>query len=481
MSVNLQPQELRTVLNVTVNDAEGQPREVRVTLALVVVVADEGRYVAASQGNPQGLVDYLASGVLLQQLITQTLATATQSGWQMASLLSETSTQGLESTLGNLAAQTFAPFGVRVLELRTFQATAIAAAAAAAPAAPAASADAVYEMLWNCRSCGADGLLGLTHRHCPNCGSPQDPSSRYFPTDDKKVAVRDHRFVGVDRRCRFCSTANGRASNCCGTCGGPLAQGADLATRADQLHAVGQYAGDTAAAAHQERQPPVPTPKKPKKWALGCSIAAGVGLLLFTLMVVMCSWSKGAEVVVTGHSWTREINVERYGNVEKSTWCDQMPGGAAVKKRSREVRSHESTKTGETCKTRKIDRGDGTFKEKEECTPVYNDKAVYDERCSYDLREWSQHHKLKQEGHSLSEPLRWPSVALERVGTCLGCEREGTRSEAFVVHFKDKASPEVFECSFPEPRWRSLALKQTFKAKVAVVGKVLDCSSLSPY
>ena len=28
----------------------------------------------------------------------------------------------------------------------------------------------VFEMLWDCSYCSAKKLLGLTHRHCPNCG-----------------------------------------------------------------------------------------------------------------------------------------------------------------------------------------------------------------------------------------------------------------------------------------------------------------------
>ncbi len=39
-----------------------------------------------------------------------------------------------------------------------------------------------YEMLWDCKYCGQRKNLGLSHRHCPNCGAPQDPAARYYPT-----------------------------------------------------------------------------------------------------------------------------------------------------------------------------------------------------------------------------------------------------------------------------------------------------------
>ena len=72
---------------------------------------------------------------------------------------------------------------------------------------------AVYEMFWDCASCGTSRLLGKSHRHCPACGAPQDPARRYFPAESEKVAVHDHRFVGVDRVCSACETANAWASS----------------------------------------------------------------------------------------------------------------------------------------------------------------------------------------------------------------------------------------------------------------------------
>jgi len=67
-------------------------------------------------------------------------------------------------------------------------------------------------MLWDCEFCGTKKLLGKTHRFCPNCGAQQDPKARYFPSDEEKVAVKDHVYVGVDkisRRQRPCLRRRG--------------------------------------------------------------------------------------------------------------------------------------------------------------------------------------------------------------------------------------------------------------------------------
>ena len=61
-----------------------------------------------------------------------------------------------------------------------------------------------YEMFWDCEYCGSSKLLGITHRHCPNCGAPQDPEKRYFPPDEEKVALEDHENTGADWHCPSC-------------------------------------------------------------------------------------------------------------------------------------------------------------------------------------------------------------------------------------------------------------------------------------
>ncbi|MDQ7024021.1 MAG: zinc ribbon domain-containing protein, partial [Anaerolineae bacterium] len=78
-----------------------------------------------------------------------------------------------------------------------------------------------YEMLWDCQFCGTKRNLGLTHRFCPNCGAPQNPDARYYPSDEDKIEVRDHEYVGVDVTCPACGELNSAAAEFCGQCGSP--------------------------------------------------------------------------------------------------------------------------------------------------------------------------------------------------------------------------------------------------------------------
>ena len=98
----------------------------------------------------------------------------------------------------------------------------------------------VYEMLWDCEYCGTKGNLGLTHRFCPNCGAPQNPDSRYYPSDEEKVEVHDHRYVGVDVTCPACNELNSAAAEFCGQCGSPLTEGAKARTLEAQVRHEGE-------------------------------------------------------------------------------------------------------------------------------------------------------------------------------------------------------------------------------------------------
>ena len=47
-----------------------------------------------------------------------------------------------------------------------------------------------FEALWDCKGCGAQKLLGKTHRCCPQCGLPQNASDRYKPAEEERIYVK---------------------------------------------------------------------------------------------------------------------------------------------------------------------------------------------------------------------------------------------------------------------------------------------------
>src|SRR5512139_1952164 len=218
-----------------------------------------------------------------------------------------------------------------------------------------------YEMFWDCAYCGGDRLLGLTHRHCPNCGAPQDPSKRYFPPEDQKVAVADHRYVGADKHCGACGTAASASAAHCPSCGSPLEGERAVARVADAP------TGHAFAPAPTHATPPTATAAPAKKGA-GCLLAKILGVLLllgvaFAIYALVAKKEEAA--VVDGHSWERSITVQRYQEARDGAWCDRVPSGARVIGREQRERDTRRIPDGEDCTTRNVDNGDGTFRQEQ--------------------------------------------------------------------------------------------------------------------
>jgi hypothetical protein len=328
------------------------------------------------------------------------------------------------------------------------------------PAASIAVTGPVYEMLWDCPFCSTKKLLGLTHRHCPVCGAPQAADARYFPPDDEKVPAKDHVYYGVDRKCGACGEANSRASKCCRGCGAPLDGTQDVARRSDQSPLP--LAGAS-------------TPK-PK--------AKGRPLLIFAVIVAvlgciawLLTWSKPSKLQVAGHEWRREIAIERFGPIQESAWCDSVPFGAQVTHRAREVRGHRQVEDGQECSTRKVDLGNGGFSEERDCHPHYRSEPIYDQRCTYLVDRWQRERSAVAQGASLRDAPKWPAVRLARTGQCVGCEREGARSETYTVILKDPKG-KTHRCDFDQSRWQGFDDGEQLEGKLGVVTGVVSCGSL---
>ncbi|OUD14646.1 hypothetical protein TPSD3_07130 [Thioflexithrix psekupsensis] len=324
-------------------------------------------------------------------------------------------------------------------------------------------------MLWNCDYCGTTQLLGKTHRFCPHCGAPQDANKRYFPDDSQKVAVQDHQYFGADRLCTACGTANSAQADFCQQCGSPLEADRIVKAQAEQVrsHDSDQFISQDAPAAA--------SPKATRRWpTLLLAIIAVVILGLFTFIF----WTKEATAVLTGHEWQRAIKVEHFAPQSDKAWCDQLPKDAYNINRQSEVRSHRQVPDGETCDTRRIDRGDGTFVEREECTPIYRKEPVYDMRCYFKVDRWQLARTM--EASAMDKKPHWPKAELKKEGSCLGCERLGSREENYWLHFQlENAKSEPFRCAFDLPEWQKALVKSHWQLKVGAIMGEARCDSLT--
>jgi hypothetical protein len=350
-----------------------------------------------------------------------------------------------------------------------------------------------YEMLWGCAACGTGRLLGLTHRHCPSCGAPQDPTRRYFPPEGEEIAVGDHPYHGADVRCAACDTPNAAAAAHCVNCGSGLDGAKTVGTRAEQgIHAE----DDAKAAAHEhaerrqaERESamrahalasgadPGPEPAAPRggRWKVVVGVLVAVAVLLF----VVFGWTREAALEVTGHRWARGIAVEELRAERDSAWRDSIPAGAyMVSNCRRDQRSVRQVPDGEDCSTSRVDKGDGSFSKVETCTPRYRAEPVYDTRCDYFIDRWVVVDEARTSGTALTPAPAWPPTP-PTTGRGLGARRPGRRTETYTALFKD-AEGKDRDCALPEARWGALAVHSRWKGDVGVVTGALDCDTLKP-
>lgn len=316
----------------------------------------------------------------------------------------------------------------------------------------------IYEMLWDCEFCGTRKLLGKTHRFCPNCGAAQNPAKRYFPEEAEKVAVEDHVYVGADRICPSCAASSSAAVKFCGGCGDDMAGGRN----ARLIPSGGEPAPSSVS----------PSPKKSHGWIFGLILAAAsvVGMLFFK--------TKPVDLSVSGHAWTREIQIERFSPIRESAWCDQMPLSARELSRKKEVRSTEQVPDGEDCRTVKRDRGDGTYAESRECTPKAREKKIWDDRCEYAVNRWSTVRTERAGRDSMEPEPFWPAVQLEREGDCVGCERPGPRTENYEVLLRE--GTQEHRCALSQEKWAAMAPGSRWRGEARSLTGGLVCDRLTP-
>jgi Double zinc ribbon len=338
----------------------------------------------------------------------------------------------------------------------------------------------VYEMQWDCKFCGTKKLLGKTHRFCPNCGAQQDPTWRYFPSDEEKVAVQDHVYVGVDKICASCKTLNAATAEFCGNCGAPMTKAAQAKTVGVRQQAAGQaFETENVRARQQAQQVPALAPvAKPKG-------ASRLPIILLALVVIiggaifLLTRTTTNNAYVTGYRWERTIDIESLGPVAQSQngSCSLAPAGAYnLDQRTEKVGSHQE-QDGETCTNKQVDQGDGTFREEQQCSPNYKTVDDYGPVCHYTLNLWTHSRTAKAEGDK-SVTVAWPQTSLI-VGNSIGSEREASRSEVYYLEFKGDGD-KTFECAVPFDQWNTTGMESTFTVEVGAVLKNVKCDTLKP-
>ena len=354
-----------------------------------------------------------------------------------------------------------------------------------------------FEMFWNCSHCGTKKLLGITHRHCPNCGAAQDESKRYFPPDGEEIALHNHIYYGVDWDCQYCSTPNSKKSNNCVNCGGPK-EGSFEVNLIDSNNKIIQNNKKVITQTSSSASKPITqnTPNsiytsnneaiktqqlKHTKNNNNSHLFIGFAVLIFVFFIGFLIYGFNhitpSEGTVVHKSWERTTSIEEYRAISDNDWCSSIPSDSYNISKKREVRSYEKVKTGEVCKTVKHDNGDGSFSKDRYCENTYKSVPVYDKMCYYYVNRWRFSHNLKSNGSDDLAP-HWPSLSNEFLneGNNLGNQRARQSSERYSVIFSylDEQIQKEVSCNYSQTSWNSFEKNRHHTINIRMIGGA-DC------
>jgi hypothetical protein len=231
-----------------------------------------------------------------------------------------------------------------------------------------------------------------------------------------------------DWRCRFCGTVNAGDAARCRSCG---------ASSGAAATAVGASATPAAPAAADASRS-----GRARTLALVALLAALMG----AATVYLARRPAAETVTVAAFEWQRAVEVESRETVRQESWADEVPEGARIVARRRQVHHVERRQVG----TR-----DGQ--------PLYREQPVYAQRVAYDADRWSVVRTLRSAGKDKSP--RWPDIRLN-----LG-EREGKRAESYLVVLEGR---KAYRVKVPYERWLEMREGQIGTAVLGKDGALLE-------
>jgi predicted nucleic acid-binding Zn ribbon protein len=350
----------------------------------------------------------------------------------------------------------------------------------------------VYQMLWDCRFCGTQKLLGVTHRHCPNCGAAQDPAWRYFPAEEDMVALENHQYVGADKICPACGQPNSAASSYCSECGADLATGKQVETQGERAIGTGiaesdtrrdvvkdQFDAEMARVKGLETAKPIFLGLRKKEWIIIGAVAAAA--LCIVAAVFAITYRKDVSGKVEALTWERTIDIENFQPRTDSSWDESVPGDAYSVSCSTRQRGTRRVETGSHQECKDVDQGDGSFRRECKTVTDYRDEPVYDQWCAYTVDRWGKNREVKAKGDVTQDPY-WPqySLASGSGSKRYGQERTGDTHEKYTVVIRDSGGKEKYTCDYGDQNtWARYSVEMDVALKVNITGGP-DCDTVKP-
>ena len=301
---------------------------------------------------------------------------------------------------------------------------------------------------WDCDYCGADRISGEI-KICPHCGKPRGKDITFYMAGPKNyVTDPDKINKNPDWLCPYCNTLNPDDNKFCSACGAAREESEENyfenkekeKERREQQEALKPKEQDTSSrSAARSRLP------------LFIGLFAALALLVFLLM------PKTKGLHVDAKSWERSVKVERYQEVQDSSW--DLPDGAWNVTSREEVYTYNHILDHYETRTREVseqvldgydteveyrDLGNGYYEEIEHQVPryrteyhtetyeepVYVDVPVFAKKYYYSIMKWLYDRDEVTSGTD-TEPY-YAELTLSDT------ERESGRSEQYWILSGDK-------------------------------------------
>lgn len=341
---------------------------------------------------------------------------------------------------------------------------------------------AIREGAWDCPSCGQKGVPGSS-KYCGACGNVRgDDVQFYLPEGAREITSEEERRragAGPDWKCPYCGGDNPGSNSHCSGCGSP-----QDGTEKRQVRTI------------MDKKPEPPRQDGPNwmsRIATGCCLL----ILLFFVGCWFLTRTTVSAMQIQSMAWRRSIDIEKLGPVTETGWegKNEVPAGARILGRNKEVRETRKIQTGTQTRTRtntervqtgtekvKVgtkDMGNGYFEDVFEERPVYQEKQVeetyqepvyreepvYDYKVRYEINKWHKDGSANASG-SDNKPT-WPEIITNSK------QRAGPKHESYTITLSAKGKSYTYETN-SESMFIGFSPGQTVDASVTVTGVVTE-------
>lgn len=375
----------------------------------------------------------------------------------------------------------------------------------------------LIEGFYDCQYCGTKRIRGGLS-NCPNCGKQRGTGTRFYMDSSNINYVDSDKAKTISRQpdwlCSFCDQLNSATLSNCSSCGASKDDSEknyfDMKNEEDFSKDfsfdVGSGMGSSKDSSSGMRDGWVFS--KYNSFRMGIlnfltsfvmkfnknlllKLSAVFGAILFLVLFIFMLIPREDTLTINELKWKRSISIEEERTVSESGWS--VPSRGRVYKTKNEIHHYDSVidhyETVEETKTREVidryedyvsgyrDLGNGYFEEIISSRPVYRTETyietrqkpvyiqvpIYKTKYYYKIDKWFVCRSVDTSGSD--KEIYWGTVTLK------DGEREGSKSESFVIVAKNKKDKTVsYNIDFD--RWSSLNVGDVVNVKINLLGGI---------